>query len=154
LPRDTSNDFCPMWVGDKIYFLSDRDAKVTLYSYDIKSKKVTRAVDNTGMDFKSASAGPGAVVIEQFGQIQLYDLKSGKLSPVNITIAGDMPEVRPKLTNVGGRLRSAHISPTGARAVFEARGEIVTVPAEKGDPRNLTGTPAVMERDPAWSPDG
>src|SRR5207248_2220780 len=78
----------------------------------------------------------------------------GKLSPVNITIAGDMPEVRPKLTNVGGRLRSAHISPTGARAVFEARGEIVTVPAEKGDPRNLTGTPAGMERDPAWSPAG
>ncbi len=154
IPRQDSNDFCPMWVGDKVYFLSDRDGKVTLYSYDTKSKKVSRAIENKGMDFKSATAGPGAIVIEQFGQIHLYDLKTGKLSPVNITIAGDMSEVRPKFVNVSSRLRSAHISPTGARAVFEARGEIITVPAEKGDPRNLTETPGFMERDPAWSPDG
>jgi tricorn protease len=106
------------------------------------------------MEFKSASAGPGGIVIEQFGQVQLYDLKSAKLSPVNITLAGDIAELRPKYVNVARRLTNAHISPTGARALFEARGEIVTVPAEKGDPRNLTETTGVMERDPAWSPDG
>ncbi len=154
VPRTTSNDFCPMWLGDKVYFLSDRNNRTTLFSYDIKSRKVAPAVENTGMDFKSASAGPGAIVVEQFGQLQLFDLKSSKLTPVKITVNGDVAEVRPKLVNVSRRLSNAHVSPTGARALFEARGEIITVPAEKGDPRNLTETPGVMERDPAWSPDG
>ncbi|PYV09184.1 MAG: protease [Acidobacteria bacterium] len=154
VPRESSNDYCPMWVGDKVYFLSDRNGAVTLFAYDPKTKKVAQAVRNTGMDFKSASAGPGAIVVEQFGQIQLYDLKAGKLTPVKITLAGDIAELRSKLVNVGRRLTNAHISPTGARALFEARGEIITVPAEKGDARNLTESTAVMERDPAWSPDG
>jgi tricorn protease len=154
VPRETSNDYSPMWVGDKIYFLSDRSEPVTLYAYDTKTKKVSQAVANTGMDFKSASAGPGAIVLEQFGQIQLYDLASGRLTPVKISIAGDIGEMRPKYINVASRLTSAHISPTGARALFEARGEVLTVPAEKGDPRNLTSTAGVIERDPAWSPDG
>lgn len=154
VPRETSNDYSPMWVGDKVYFLSDRTEPVTLYSYDTKTKKVAQVVQNSGMDYKSASAGPGAIVLEQFGQIQLYDLGSGRLTPLKISIAGDIAEFRPKFVNVGRRLTNAHISPTGARALFEARGEILTVPAEKGDTRNLTGTTAVMERDPAWSPDG
>jgi Tol biopolymer transport system component/C-terminal processing protease CtpA/Prc len=154
VPRDNSNDFCPMWVGDKVYFLSDRSERVSLFSYDPRTKNVAQVVANNGMDFKSASAGPGAIVIEQFGRIQIYDLKTGQLSPVNITLAGDIAELRPKYVNVSKRLASAHISPTGARALFEARGEILTVPAEKGDTRNLTETAAVMERDPSWSPDG
>ena len=154
IPRTDSNDFCPMWVGDKVYFLSDRSDRVSLFSYDTKTRKVTQAVPNNGMDFKSASAGPGAIVIEQFGRIQLYDLKTGQLSPVDITLAGDIAELRPKYVNVARRLTNAHISPTGARALFEARGEILTVPAEKGDTRNLTETTGVVERDPAWSPDG
>ena len=154
VPRENSNDFSPMWVDDRVFFLSDRGGTVTLYSYDTRSKRVTQAVANNGMDFKAASAGPGAIVIEQFGQIHLYDLKTGTLAPVKITLAGDLPELRPKFVNVARRLANAHISPTGARALFEARGEILTVPAEKGDPRNLTGTTGVVERDPAWSPDG
>jgi tricorn protease len=154
LPREGSNDFCPAWVGEKVYFLSDRLGRVTLFSYDLKTEKVTQAVPPPAMDFKSASAGPGAIVIEEFGRILLYDLKSKKLSPVPISISADLLEVRPRLVNVGRRLSNAHISPTGARAVFEARGEIVTVPAEKGDARNITNTPGVMERAPGWSPDG
>ena len=154
VPRENSNDFSPMWVGDKVFFLSDRNNRVSLFSFDTKTKKVTQAVENRGMDFKSASAGPGAIVIEQFGRIQLYDLKTGQLSPVQITLAGDMTELRPRYVNVGRRLTNAHLSPTGARALFEARGEILTVPVEKGDARNLTESAAVMERDPAWSPDG
>ena len=122
-----------MWVGDRIYFLSDRTEPVTLYSYDTQDQEsVAQAVPNTGMDFKSASAGPGAIVLEQFGQIQLYDLASARLTPLTITLAGDIAELRPKYVNVGRRLTNAHISPTGARALFEARGEILTVPAEKG----------------------
>jgi len=154
IPRENSNDYNPMWVGDKVYFLSDRNGPVTLFSYDTRSKQVKQILENSGLDLKSAGAGPGAIVYEQFGSLSLYDLKSGKATPVRVRIAGDLIETREHLVDVSKRLHSAHISPTGVRAVFEARGEIVTVPAEKGDVRNLTNTPAVMERDPAWSPDG
>jgi tricorn protease len=154
IPRDGSNDYNPMWIGDKIYFLSDRNGPVTLFSYDSRSKQVKQVLENQGLDLKSASAGDGAIVYEQFGALNLYDLKSGKTNRVNVHVSGDLVETREHLLDVSKRLHNAHISPTGARAVFEARGEILTVPAEKGDVRNLTNTTAVMERDPAWSPDG
>ena len=154
LPRENSNDFNPMWVGDRIYFLSDRNGAITLFAYDAATRKVTQLVHNDGLDIKSASAGPGAIVYEQFGAIFLYDLKSGKTKPVEIRVSGDLPSVRASLEKVADRITSADISPTGVRAVFEARGEILTVPAEKGDIRNLTNTPGVAERSPSWSPDG
>ena len=155
IPRQNSNDFTPVWLGDKIYFLSDRSGKnVTLYSYDTKTRKVAEAVNNTGLDLKTASAGPDGIVYEQFGSINIYDAGSGKTSKVNITLNGDMPQVRPRYERVAQRVANVALSPTGARAVFEARGEILSVPAEKGNARNLTNTPGVAERDPAWSPDG
>jgi tricorn protease len=154
LPRENSNDRNPMWVGSKVYFLSDRNGATTLFSYDTASKRVAEVVHNTGLDIKSASAGPDAIVYEQFGEIFLLDLKSEKSQKVDIRLAGDLPSVRPRYERVGNRISNARISPAGARAVFEARGEIITVPAEKGDARNITNTTGVMERDPAWSPDG
>ena len=154
IPRDNSNDYNPMWVGAKVYFLSDRNGPVSLYSYDTKSHQVKEEVKNTGLDFKSAGAGPDGIVIEQFGGLSLFDIKTGKVKPVPVRIASDLPEVRERLVNVTRRLGNPHLSPTAARAVFEARGEILTVPAEKGDVRNITNTPKVMERSPAWSPDG
>ena len=155
IPRDNSNDFNPMWVGGTVYFLSDRNGPVSLFAYETRAKQVKQVVRNTGLDFKSASAGPGAIVFEQFGDIHLYDLNSGEDRKVSIHLTGDLLEVRPHFQKIEPRrIRFAGISPTGARAVFGARGEILTVPAEKGDIRNLTNTPAVAERDPAWSPDG
>jgi tricorn protease len=157
LPRTDSNDFNPMWPASdarKIYFLSDRNGPVTLFTYDTVTKRVAQALPNTGLDIKSASDGPDAIVYEQFGSINLFDLKSGKARKVEITVNGDITTVRPKFQRVGDRILNASLSPTGARAVFEARGEIITVPAEKGDARNITNTTGVMERDPAWSPDG
>jgi tricorn protease len=154
IPRENSNDFNPMWVGDQIYFLSDRYGPVTLFGYDTRTKRVRQLIENKGYDFKSASAGPGAIVYEQFGSLHLYDLKTGATNTVAVKLAGDLPELRPHYVNVAKRLSSADISPNGARAVFEARGEILTVPAEKGDPRNLTNSPSVHEREPVWSPDG
>ncbi len=154
VPHTDSNDFNPMWIGDKVYFLSDRNGTVSLFHYDTKLKKVTQLIQNNGLDIKSASAGPEAIVYEQFGALNLFELKSGKSKKINVTIAADMLAVRPKYEKVGNRLVSSALSPTGARAVFEARGEILTVPAEKGNVRNLTGTPGAAERDPAWSPDG
>ncbi len=154
IPRDNSNDYNPMWAGGKVWFLSDREGKVTLFSYDLQSKKVARAIDNKGMDFKSGSASPDALVLEQFGTLHLFDWKSSKLTPLKITLAADLPEMRERFVSVSNRLGNPAISPTGMRAVFEARGEIMTVPAEKGDPRNITNTTGIIERDPSWSPDG
>src|SRR5215510_6291264 len=154
LPRENSNDFNPMYIGDKVYFLSDRSGPISLFSYDTKTKKVSQLITNNGLDIKSASASSDAIVYEQFGTINIYDLKSGKSKPVNITVNGDMPALRAKFEKVGTRIMNATISPTGARAIFEARGDIISVPAEKGDARNLTNTTAVAERDPSWSPDG
>ena len=155
IPRQNSNDFTPQWVGDKIYFLSDRNGRnVTLYAFDTKTKKVVQAINNTGLDLKTASAAPDGIVYEQFGTINIYDLNSGKTNKVNITLNGDLPQVRPRYEKVAERVQNVAISATGARAVFEARGEILSVPAEKGNARNLTNTPGVAERDPTWSPDG
>jgi tricorn protease len=131
VPRDNSNDFNPMWIGDKVYFLSDRRGPVTLFSYDTKTRQVKQLIENRGLDFKSAGAGADAIVYAQFGSLHLYDLKSGQSKPVPVHLDADLPEVRPRFVDVGKRLRTPHISPTGARAVFEARGEIVTVPAER-----------------------
>ena len=154
IPRENSNDFNPIWLGEKVYFLSDRAGSVSLFSYDTVTRKVTALVHNDGYDMKSASAGPGAIVYEQFGSIHLFDLKSGKAKQVDITVSGDIPSLRPSFEKVASRISNASLSPTGARAVFEARGEIFSVPAEKGDVRNLTNTSGVAERSPAWSPDG
>jgi tricorn protease len=154
IPRDNSNDSNPMWVGDRIYFLSDRKGPVSLFVYDLASKKVDEALPNRGLDFKSASAGPGGIVVEQFGRLLLFDTATGTANPIEVSLSGDLPEVRPHYVKVGDRISAAALSPNGARAVFEARGEILTVPAEKGDIRNLTRTTGVMERDPSWSPDG
>jgi tricorn protease len=97
LQRNNSNDFNPMWVGDRVFFLSDRNGPVTLFSYDTRKKTVTQAVENDGLDLKSANAGPGAIVYEQFGSIHLYDLKTGKSHTVDIQVTADLPEVRPHL---------------------------------------------------------
>jgi tricorn protease len=154
VPRTDSNDSTPMWLGDKIYFLSDRDGPVSLYVYEPASKKVTLALPSNGMDIKSASAGPDAIVYEQFGSIHLFNPATGKENAVNIHVTGDFPAVRPHFVDAAGQVQNQDISPTGARAVFEARGEILTVPVEHGDIRNLTNTPGFAERDPSWSPDG
>jgi len=154
IPRDNSNDFNPMWAGDKVYFLSDRSGPVTLFSYDTKTKKVKQEMANAGLDVKSASLGPGAIAFEQFGALNLFDLRSAKAKRLDVALAGDLPELRARFEKVGTRISGSAISPTGARAVFEARGDIFTVPSEKGDVRNLTATPGAAERDPAWSPDG
>ena len=154
IPRENSNDFNPIWIGDKIYYLSDRSGAATLFSYDLGTKKIAQVIRNDGFDIKSASAGPGAIVYEQFGGIYLLDLKSSQTKKVEIAVTADIPSLRPSIEKLTARISSASLSPTGARALFEARGEIFTVPAEKGDARNLTNTPGVAERFPAWSPDG
>ncbi len=154
--KDNSNDGNPMWIGNDIYFLSDRDGSIGLYAYDVTSRQVRTVVPNDGVDFWSASAGPGAIVYSQLGALYLYDLSSGTTKRIRVHLAADMPGLRPHFAKLDPRrdVENAAISPTGQRAVFEAHGEILTVPAEKGDIRDITSTTGAAERDPSWSPDG
>jgi tricorn protease len=156
VPHETASDFNPVWLGKMVYFLSDRKGAVSLYRYDPATKLVTECLQSGAgrSDIRSLSAGPGGLVYDQLGEIYLYDPSTGQSHLVPIDIAGDLPEVRARIQNVGTEIDHVGISPTGLRAVFEAHGEILTVPAKKGPTRDITNTPGVMERSPAWSPDG
>jgi len=155
VPRVNSNDSYPSWADDgRVYFLSDRGGRVELYRFDPTSKGVERVFENGGLDLKNARPGPGAVVFERFGEIGLYELASGAVRFPKITVASDLEGIRPRFVKAGEGVQGAAISPTGARAAFSTRGEVFTVPAEKGDARNLSRTPGAADRDPAWSPDG
>ncbi|MFI5114867.1 MAG: protease, partial [Terriglobales bacterium] len=155
VPRDNSNDHHPLWLGNTVYFLSDRNGPVSLFAYDTNTHQVSEALHSDGLDFKTASAGPDAIVIEQFGAIKLFDLATHQARNIPIHVSGDLAAVRPHFAKVEPkRIQNFGLSPTGARALFEAWGEIFTVPTDKGDIRNLTRSPAVADRDPSWSPDG
>ena len=153
-PATRCNDADPMWLGAALYLRSDRDGEFNVYAYDAKSKALTRLTDYKDFPVLSAAAADGRIVFEQAGTLHLLDFASKKTTDLSITVAGDLLETRPRWAKGAKWIRGAAISPSGARAAFEFRGEIVTVPAEKGDPRNLTETTAAHERAPAWSPDG
>jgi tricorn protease len=154
IPRSNSNDRNPMWVGSTVYFLSDRNGPATLFSYDTETRAVRQLVENYGLDILSANAGGGAIVYAKLGELHIYDPATRGDREISVTTDADMPQVRPHWIKVGSQIENAAISPSGVRAVFEAHGDILTVPAMHGDVRNLTQTPGVEERDPAWSPDG
>ncbi|HYK91244.1 MAG TPA: PDZ domain-containing protein, partial [Acidobacteriota bacterium] len=153
-PWTDSKDMDPVWVGDTVYFISDRDGVANVWSFDTKTKKLAQATRFTDFDVKSIDSGAGSIVFEQAGNVHELDPKTSKEHIVNITAAGDFPWMMPRWEDVTGRMTNIALSPTGKRVVIEARGEIFTVPAEKGDVRNLSNSSASAERDPAWSPDG
>ncbi|MDB4876735.1 MAG: Tricorn protease [Gemmatimonadetes bacterium] len=154
LPWKDSNDSDPMWVGSTVYFLSDRNFVTNLFSYDLGTKQLKQVTHHDDADIMTASAGSDAIVYEQGGTLHLFDAKSGQDRALQIDVVGDFPWARPQLKRVGSMIREASLSPTGVRAAFEARGDIFTVPADKGDYRNLSKTPGAHDRNPVWSPDG
>ncbi len=157
VPNPNANDAYPCWLGDTLYFLSDRNHTMNLFAYDTAAKRrksVRQLTDHADFDVRWISTGGGLVVYEQAGRIHLFDPAMAKSTPLAIQITTDLPQTRPHYKNGKNFIRSASLSPNGARAVFEARGEILTVPAKKGDVRNLTRTPGAHERFPTWSPDG
>ncbi|HEY3581789.1 MAG TPA: hypothetical protein VGK82_14645, partial [Pyrinomonadaceae bacterium] len=153
-PWTDSKDVDPVWVDDDVFFISDRDGVANVWSYNTKSKKLAQVTKFTDFDVKALDSGAGTVVFEQAGYVHELDPKSGKEKIVNITAAGDFPWMMPNWEDVTNRITNMALSPTGKRVVVEARGEIFTIPAEKGDIRNLTNSSGSAERDPAWSPDG
>lgn len=156
----TDSDACdsqPMWAGNgKLYFLSDRDAKkrANLWQYDRESKVMRQVTKFEEYDVRYPSVGPRDIVFENGGRLFLLDLASENTREVKVNVVTDKATLRPRLEEVTKRIVSASVSPTGKRVVFEARGDLFSVPAENGVTRNLTESQGVAERYPAWSPDG
>src|SRR5947207_15192833 len=152
-PWTDSKDVDPVWSGDSVYFISDRDGVANVWDYDTGARKLTQVTKFTDFDVKSIDSGAGAIVFEQAGYIHELESNSSMDKDVNITTAGDIPRMMPRREDVTNRLTNMAISPTGKRVVVQARGEIFTIPAEKGDVRNLTNSGSAAELSPAWSPD-
>lgn len=153
-PKGGCNDWRPMWIGDRIYFLSDRNGEFNLFTCDPKSKEVVQLTKFSDFPINTVGYGSGKIVFEQAGYLHLYDVASNTETQLHIRVPADLPAIRPRYVSAAKNIQNAALSPSGARAVVEARGEIITVPAEKGDPKNLTNSPGFFERNPAWSPDG
>ncbi len=154
-------DSLPMWQGNLIYYLSDQDgnARLNIWAYDVNTKKRRQITHMDQYDVKWPAMGPGAngggeIVYQRGPDLVLLDLSTGKQSIVNVTIPGDRPTIRSRQVDYSDFITSGDISPTGKRAVFEARGNIWTIPAKHGTPRHLTRTDDAAERNPTWSPDG
>jgi len=154
LPGNNSNDTDPMWVGNTVYFLSDRDGTNNLYAQNLDTKQLTQLTHHRDFDIMSASAGEDAIAYEQAGYVHILDLTSGASHQLDIVATGDFPWARPQMKRVASLISEASLSPTGVRAAFEARGDIFTVAAKDGSYRNLTQSSGAHDRDPAWSPDG
>lgn len=153
-PWTDSKDIEPVWVGGTVYFLSDRDGVSNVWSFEPDSKKLTQVTKFRDFDVKTMDGRADALVFEQAGYIHELDPATGREHIVNIRAVGDFPWMMPRWEDVTARMTHSALSPTGKRVVTEARGEIFTIPAEKGDIRNLTRSSGTAEREPAWSRDG
>lgn len=149
-------DTTPMWHGNNIYFLSDRgeEKKLNLWVFETDTKKTRQVTNFTEFDVKWPSLGPEDIVFENGGRLYLLSLSDESMSEVSVRVPYDLPEIRPRLKDLSDNISDISISPTGKRALFEARGEVLTVPAGEGSVRDLTNTSGIAERFPAWSPDG
>ncbi|MBO2543005.1 PDZ domain-containing protein [Salegentibacter sp. BDJ18] len=153
-PESGSNDTRSQWLRDKVYFRSDRNGEFNLYSYDMNSKEITQHTNFKDFPVLDLSAGKEEIIFEQAGYLHTYNPESDTTEKIEVGIATDLLELRPRFVKGDEYIRSASVSPTGARVVMDFRGEIVTVPAEKGDVVNITETSGVHEQDPVWSPNG
>lgn len=148
-------DEWPMWHGNTIYYCSDQDGRTAnLWAYDLSSKQRRRVTSFDDYDVKWPSIGSDAIVFENGGYLYVMSLPDEKLTKLTVLVPDDKPATRVEYRNVSHWIENADLSPSAKRVVFEARGDLFTVPAERGDVRNLTSSSGARERDPAWSPDG
>ncbi len=152
-PATGSNDTGPVWVGNTVYFRSDRDGEFNVYAYDIGSKQVKALTHFTDFPVLNMAGRDGKLVFEQSGYLHVYDLGAGAEKKLTIGIAADLLELRSRYATGARNVRRGDISPSGSRVVLDFRGDIVTAPAEKGDYLNLTHTPGVHEAWSVWSPE-
>ncbi|HSN86735.1 MAG TPA: acetyl-CoA synthetase, partial [Thermoanaerobaculia bacterium] len=150
-------DNLPVWIGDTLYFTSDReDGLLELYALDLKAagSAPQRVTKSAPWDVLWPSGDGRRIVYQSGGWIWLFDPASNQTRRLSIQVQGDLPRTVPYFANATRNILSMGLSPTGKRAVFETRGEVLTVPAGEGEIRNLTATPGIREMTPAWSPDG
>ncbi|WP_350288089.1 PDZ domain-containing protein [uncultured Croceitalea sp.] len=153
-PQGGSNDTQPQWVGEDVFFRSDRDGEFNLFSYNTSSKTIKKHTDYKDFPVINAKAHKNAVIYEHAGTLHIYDVLSGTDKKLRLNINTDLLELRERYVSGQRYVRSGHISPSGARVVLDFRGDIVTLPAKKGDVANLTQTTGTHEKFPAWSPNG
>ena len=153
-PEGRCNDTDPFWLGERVCFRSDRDGEFNLYDFDRASKAVKPLTQHADFPVLNAAAGGGQILYEQAGWLHLLEPETGVAQRLKLGIATDLDELRHRWAKGAKWIRNSSLSPSGSRVAFEFRGEIVTLPREKGDDRNLTQSPGVHERSPAWSPDG
>ena len=155
LTNNPAQDICPMWGPDnKIYFISDRDGRMNLFVIDLVSKETKQLTNFKDFDIKFPSIGKESIVFEQAGYIWRYDLKSGQVTTLPIEIKEDFAIGRSALVDASKHVESVNLAPDGERTIVVARGDLFSVPARNGTPRNLTRTSNAHERDAVWSPDG
>jgi tricorn protease len=153
-PKGGCNDSKPVWRGSRVYFRSDRDGEFNLYSFDPASKTVTALTKFNDFPVSSLEASSGEIIFAQAGYLHTLNVSNNTVKSLKVGIAADLLDHRARFVGGDSYIRSGHISPSGTRIVVDFRGDIVTIPAQKGDPINLTNTPGVHEKFPAWSPDG
>jgi tricorn protease len=147
-------DICPMWAGDDIYYISDRDRIMNLFSYNVRTRETKKVTNFDKYDIKFPSLGDNAIVFENGGCIYLFDLTTQKYEKLTIYIEEDFSKGRSVLKDASRSARNINLSTDGKRIVLSARGDIFTVPVTSGITRNLSETSGVHERDSQWSPDG
>ncbi|MEM6721827.1 MAG: PDZ domain-containing protein [Bacteroidota bacterium] len=153
-PASGSNDTNPQWIGNTLYFRSDRNGEFNIYSYDLNSKEIIQHTDYEKFPILYITAGKNDLIYEQAGYLHTYDPSAKKKTKLTIGIATDLLEMRPRFVSGKKYIQDISLSPTGKRLVVDFRGEIVTVPVKKGDVNNITETTDVHEKSPKWSPDG
>ncbi|MGZ3952150.1 MAG: S41 family peptidase, partial [Flavisolibacter sp.] len=154
-PEDAGSEF-PMWIGNSIYFLSDRgpELKMNLWKYDLATKKYEQLTKFTDYDVNFPSNGPDDIVFEAGGKLYTYNISTQKQKEVKVNLVTDRAMVKPKIESAEKLVQFASLSPDGNRVLFQARGDIFSVPAENGYVKDLTRTSGAAERYPMWSPDG
>lgn len=154
IPRQNSNDIYPMWIGDKVYFVSDRDGTENLFVYDPSRKTVLQLTHFKKYGIKSAAANKDSIVFAQGGAIHLFDLKTNRPTPLEVRISGEFPEVSPRKIDTTRWLSSVGLSPDASRLLLGIRGDIFIANTADGKAENITQSPAFAERNAVWSPDG
>lgn len=154
ITNNVAQDIFPMWIGDEIFFLSDRDRIMNIFVYNTKTKQTAKVTDFTEYDVKFPSASGNTIVFENGGYIYKMDAATRKAEKVNITLASDNIYARTDLKDGANYVTAASLSPDGARMVVTSRGEVFNLPVEKGVTKNITRSPGAHDRDAQWSPDG
>lgn len=152
--NNEAQDIFPMWIGDEIFFASDRDMTMNLFVYNTKTGKTEKVTNYTDYDVKFPSSNGEVIVYEHGGYLYKLDPKSRQSEQIHITLNGENVYARPELKHVQNFIRSSSLSADGKRLAVTARGEVFDVPAEEGVTRNITRTPGANERGAAWAPDG